>query len=209
MIERRKNRMVQGVQSRPRPGDGLGRRRPRRRQRRRRARPSTRSRARPTRSASRPRAVRVVAGAIAFGVGFLVAAVFPASQPEQRAAQGLMDKAEPLKDECSPPDASRRASRARPGRRRGGQGHRRRQQAGRHRHRPRQRRRHESDHPSRRRVHQGRHQLSVAKARSTTSRQRDQQRSAGSAADLHVAPTARSSRRVVGVGWAARRSGGV
>jgi ElaB/YqjD/DUF883 family membrane-anchored ribosome-binding protein len=38
-------------------------------------------------------------GAIAFGVGFLIAAVLPPSQPEQDAAQGLLDKAEPLKDE--------------------------------------------------------------------------------------------------------------
>ena len=43
----------------------------------------------------------LAAGAIAFGVGFLVAAAFPASQPEQQAAQGLMDKAEPLKEELT------------------------------------------------------------------------------------------------------------
>jgi len=43
----------------------------------------------------------LAAGAIAFGVGFLVAAAFPASQPEQRAAEGLMDNAEPLKDELT------------------------------------------------------------------------------------------------------------
>ena len=43
----------------------------------------------------------LAAGAIAFGVGFLVAAAFPASQPEQEAAQGLMDKAEPLKEELT------------------------------------------------------------------------------------------------------------
>jgi len=43
----------------------------------------------------------VAAGAIAFGIGFLVAAILPASQPEQRAAEGLMDKAEPLKDELA------------------------------------------------------------------------------------------------------------
>jgi gas vesicle protein len=43
----------------------------------------------------------VVAGAIAFGVGFLVAAILPPSQSEQRAAEGLMDKAEPLKDELA------------------------------------------------------------------------------------------------------------
>jgi ElaB/YqjD/DUF883 family membrane-anchored ribosome-binding protein len=38
-------------------------------------------------------------GAIAFGVGFLIAAIVPPSQPEQHAAQQLLDKAEPLKDE--------------------------------------------------------------------------------------------------------------
>ena len=41
----------------------------------------------------------LAAGAIAFGVGFLIAAVFPPSQAEQQAAQSLLDKAEPLKDE--------------------------------------------------------------------------------------------------------------
>jgi len=40
-------------------------------------------------------------GAVAFGVGFLVAAVFPPTQPEQDAAQALLDKAEPLKDELA------------------------------------------------------------------------------------------------------------
>jgi ElaB/YqjD/DUF883 family membrane-anchored ribosome-binding protein len=38
-------------------------------------------------------------GAVAFGVGFLIAAVFPPSQAEQQAAQTLLDKAEPVKDE--------------------------------------------------------------------------------------------------------------
>lgn len=38
-------------------------------------------------------------GAIAFGVGFLIAAVFPPSHAEQQAAQSLLDKAEPVKDE--------------------------------------------------------------------------------------------------------------
>lgn len=38
-------------------------------------------------------------GAIAFGVGFLIAAVFPPSRSEQRAAQTLLEKAEPVKDE--------------------------------------------------------------------------------------------------------------
>ena len=45
----------------------------------------------------------VVAGAIAFGVGFLVRRDPAPSQPEQRAAEGLMDKAEPLKDELVQP----------------------------------------------------------------------------------------------------------
>lgn len=43
----------------------------------------------------------VAAGAIAFGVGFLIAAIFPPSQPEQQVAHDLMDKAEPLKDELA------------------------------------------------------------------------------------------------------------
>ena len=43
----------------------------------------------------------VAAGAIAFGVGFLIAAIFPPSQPEQQVAHDLIDKAEPLKDELA------------------------------------------------------------------------------------------------------------
>ena len=38
-------------------------------------------------------------GAIAFGVGFLIAAVFPPSRSEQRAAQTLLENAQPVKDE--------------------------------------------------------------------------------------------------------------
>lgn len=43
----------------------------------------------------------VAAGAVAFGVGFLAAAIFPPSRSEQHAVQGLVDKAEPLKDELT------------------------------------------------------------------------------------------------------------
>ncbi len=38
-------------------------------------------------------------GAIAFGVGFLAAAMFPPSRSEQQAAQTLLDNADPVKDE--------------------------------------------------------------------------------------------------------------
>jgi hypothetical protein len=41
----------------------------------------------------------LAAGAIAFGVGVLLASVFPASEKEKQAAGQLMDKAQPLKDE--------------------------------------------------------------------------------------------------------------
>jgi ElaB/YqjD/DUF883 family membrane-anchored ribosome-binding protein len=41
----------------------------------------------------------LAAGAIAVGVGVLLASVFPASEKERRAADQLMDKAEPVKDE--------------------------------------------------------------------------------------------------------------
>lgn len=41
----------------------------------------------------------LAAGAIAIGVGVLLASIFPATDEEQRAAQQLMDRAEPLKDE--------------------------------------------------------------------------------------------------------------
>ncbi len=41
----------------------------------------------------------LVAGLVSFGVGFLAAAALPKTEVEGRAAQNLMDKAEPLKDE--------------------------------------------------------------------------------------------------------------
>jgi hypothetical protein len=41
----------------------------------------------------------LVAGGIAVGVGVLIASMFPATEHEQRAAERLLDKAEPLKDE--------------------------------------------------------------------------------------------------------------
>jgi ElaB/YqjD/DUF883 family membrane-anchored ribosome-binding protein len=41
----------------------------------------------------------LAAGAIAVGVGVLLASIFPASEKERRAADQLMDKTEPLKDE--------------------------------------------------------------------------------------------------------------
>jgi gas vesicle protein len=41
----------------------------------------------------------LAAGAIAVGVGVLLASIFPATDKERRAAEQLMDKAEPLKDE--------------------------------------------------------------------------------------------------------------
>lgn len=40
----------------------------------------------------------LVAGALAFGVGFLVAAAFPATRTEAEAASQLMDKAQPARD---------------------------------------------------------------------------------------------------------------
>lgn len=43
----------------------------------------------------------MVAGAVAFGVGFLVAAAFPPSEVEEKAASKVMDKAEPLKDQLT------------------------------------------------------------------------------------------------------------
>lgn len=47
----------------------------------------------------------LLAGAVAFGVGFAVASIFPASQVEEQAAAKALDKAEPLKQELS--DAGR------------------------------------------------------------------------------------------------------
>jgi len=100
VIERRKNRMVHSVQSVKDRVMG----------------PATSARDGVTSGASTavdtikdaPHTVRqqtqgspLVAGAIAFGVGFLVAAVFPPSEPEQRAAEGLRDKAEPITDELT------------------------------------------------------------------------------------------------------------
>ncbi len=43
----------------------------------------------------------MVAGAVAFGVGFLVAAAFPPSEVEEHAAGKMIDKAEPLKDQLT------------------------------------------------------------------------------------------------------------
>jgi len=43
----------------------------------------------------------VMAGAIAFGVGFLVAAAFPATQAEKDAGAKVMEKVEPLKEELT------------------------------------------------------------------------------------------------------------
>lgn len=43
----------------------------------------------------------VAAGAVAFGIGFLVAAILPSTRPEQQATEALLDKAEPLKDELA------------------------------------------------------------------------------------------------------------
>jgi hypothetical protein len=43
----------------------------------------------------------VVAGAIAFGVGFLIAAAFPPSQAEREAGAKVMEKVEPLKTELA------------------------------------------------------------------------------------------------------------
>lgn len=47
------------------------------------------------------RGAPLIAGAIAFGVGFLVAAAAPASQREEDASVMLAEKIEPLKDELS------------------------------------------------------------------------------------------------------------
>jgi ElaB/YqjD/DUF883 family membrane-anchored ribosome-binding protein len=43
----------------------------------------------------------MVAGALAFGVGFLIAAVVPRTQAEEQAATQLADRVEPLKQELS------------------------------------------------------------------------------------------------------------
>lgn len=43
----------------------------------------------------------LVAGGVAFGVGVLLASVFPASEKEKQAADRLMDKVEPVKDELA------------------------------------------------------------------------------------------------------------
>lgn len=43
----------------------------------------------------------LMAGAIAFGAGFLLASAFPASRTERRAASQLMEKAEPIKQELT------------------------------------------------------------------------------------------------------------
>jgi len=41
----------------------------------------------------------ILAGALAFGVGFLIAAVLPTTRPEQQVGSAVMDKAQPVKDQ--------------------------------------------------------------------------------------------------------------
>ncbi len=43
----------------------------------------------------------MIAGGIAFGVGFLVAAAFPASEQERAVGAKVMEKVEPLQDELA------------------------------------------------------------------------------------------------------------
>ena len=54
-----------------------------------------------TRSASRPRAARWVSAWWSFGVGFIAAALFPATQAEETAAAAVKEKAEPLTGELA------------------------------------------------------------------------------------------------------------
>ncbi len=98
IIERRKNRMVQGVQSvRDRVmgsasnasttiSDGTG------------SAVDTLKDA-PEAARQRTQGSPLVAGALAFGAGLLAAAAFPASNAETKAAGQLKEKVEPLKDE--------------------------------------------------------------------------------------------------------------
>ena len=148
MIERRKNRAVQGIQSLRDRVMGS-------------ASDATDSVSDATGSAvdtikDAPDAVRhqtqgspVAAGAIAFGVGFLIAAIFPPSQPEQQVARRPHRQGRATEGRAHFGRSRRRRAPQgrRPGRRRRGQEHGRRQQTSRRRHRPRRRRRHDGDNP--------------------------------------------------------------
>jgi len=87
MIERRKNRMTESVQSlrdqvmgtAHHAGDSVT--------------------GVPGQVREHTRGAPILAGAIAFGVGFLIASAVPASSAEEQLGSTLLDKAEPLKEE--------------------------------------------------------------------------------------------------------------
>jgi len=95
IIERRRNRVVNGVRGfkdtvmgamdtgTSRVGDTAG---------------SLREQVSPDAVKQQTAGAPLVAGVIAFGVGFLVAAVIPATEPETEAAQRLQDHLEPAKE---------------------------------------------------------------------------------------------------------------
>jgi ElaB/YqjD/DUF883 family membrane-anchored ribosome-binding protein len=98
VLERRKNRAVQGLHSirdrvmgtgtdaRDRVSDGAGS-------------VADAVTGAPDAVRSQTQGSPLAAGAIAFGVGFLAAAIFPPTRSEQNVARDLLDKAEPVKDE--------------------------------------------------------------------------------------------------------------
>ena len=87
VIERRKNRMFQGVESLRHQvmgtahdaADGVG--------------------GVPDMVREGTEGAPMLAGALAFGVGFLFAAVLPTTRPEQQVGSAVMDKAQPVKDQ--------------------------------------------------------------------------------------------------------------
>ena len=110
MIERRKNRMSSGIRSVKERVMGRWSKRPLGHRRRRHAQGQLGDMASsgtdtikqtPQMVRDEARGAPLVAGAIAFGVGFLVAAAAPASQREEEASARLAEKMQPLKEDLS------------------------------------------------------------------------------------------------------------
>jgi len=87
MIERRKNRMAASVQSLRDRVMGT-------------AHQATEAATdMPDELRARTQGAPILAGAVAFGVGFLIASALPTTEAEEQMGAALMDKAEPIKDE--------------------------------------------------------------------------------------------------------------
>jgi len=96
IIERRKNRMTEGVQSMRDRVMGTAHD------------ASDTASGVPDQIRERTQGAPMLAGAVAFGLGFLVAAALPTTRAERQMAPALLEKAEPLKEELI--DAGKQAA---------------------------------------------------------------------------------------------------